>query len=60
MNGTLLELIEKWNNSDRDASRQKETIAAFDNLMEFCEVVKGTAAEDQEIPRRFFPKFFRK
>jgi hypothetical protein len=59
LNNTLQEVIQRWNESDRDREKQKAGVAAFDKMMEFCKEVKGTAAEDEPVPNRFF-RFFQK
>ena len=35
---------------------QKVGAKAFDKLMNYCEKVKGTPAEDEPIPKKFFEK----
>lgn len=56
LNNTLLEVIQRWNESDRDIGKQKAGVKAFDKLMELCNEAKGTPAEDEPIPKRFFKK----
>lgn len=55
----LSQVIDNWNESDRDREKQKAGVAAFDKMMEYCNNVKGTPAEDKPIPRGIFKIFKR-
>jgi hypothetical protein len=56
----LTDAIQRWNESDRDRERQRAGSAAFDSMMEYCQSVTGTPAEEEPIPKTFFQRIFGK
>lgn len=54
LSSTLEDVIKRWNESDRDRERQKAGVAAFDQMMDYCNNAKGTKLEDKPIPQGFF------
>lgn len=51
--------VQRWNESDRDAGKQKAGAAAFDKMMDYCNSVKGTPAEDEPLSKGFFKRLFK-
>lgn len=60
LNNYLRDVVKAWNESDRDRDKQLAGVAAFNNMMAYCNAVKGTPAEDEPVPKSIFKGFFKK
>lgn len=58
LNNYIEDAIKNWNESDRDAKKQKAGAKAFDDMMNFCqkEIDEGRGDETGPI-KKFFQKF---